>query len=494
MSTTTEVPLKVMAFNIWHGGRLDGSGDDLSAQNVAQLLEFVRSEDPDLLFLVETYGTGRQVEQALNRAQPAGRTFRGIQLTRQPDRPPDKDNLWLFTWLPVAQVHPIVTTGLLTSFNFGGAHLLLPDGSDLHAFTVWLHHLDSAVEATTQAVMEHALGLEPAATSDQIVAADHARRLPMAQVLLDRLRTQVPDDSATVILGGDFNTLSHLDWSAAHTHARGHGGLALDWPVMRKFEVAGFTDTYRHANPDPVSHPGDTQPGLTRRRAPARIDYVLTRGARVDVVGSSRRTRRLRQHRGGVLDRRYPFYSDHAALVTELVLGGPEPRPQGPPHPAEPPEPPPRAVPPPPAGRPVPAAEVSASATTATPGSDPALAVDDDPRTAWVVDEEVVRTGSDGPGLTLDLGRVRTLSAVRYQPPLCTRRGTILRYSLWAGTDGNAFTRVAAGDWIRDQLPDDIVLPDVPARWLRLVSHRSDGGAVAVAELTVFEGGPADGG
>lgn len=316
------LPLKVMAFNIWHGGRLDETDDESAAANVPQLVEFIGHEKPDLLFVVETYGTGHLIEQALNDSQPPERPFRGVQLTRQPDRPNNKDNLWLFSWLPVAEVYPMAVTGVLTTFNFGGARLELPDGTDLHAFSVWLHHLDDPIRPTAQAVLERVPGLQRSTTAEQIVATDHLHRRPMATELLDRLRALVPDESATVILGGDFNTLSHVDWSADYASLPGHGELVLDWPVMKGFEAAGFTDTYRHANPDVARHPGDTRPGRARTYAPSRIDYILTRGERLRVVSSSPRARRLPHHRHGVLNELHPFYSDHAAVVTELVVRG----------------------------------------------------------------------------------------------------------------------------------------------------------------------------
>lgn len=481
------MPLKVMAFNIWHGGRLDDPGDELVSENVAQLLEFFRSEDPDVLFVVETYGTGRSIEQTLNLSQPAGRRFRGIQLTRQPERPADQDNLWLYTWLPVAEIYPLIPTGVLTSFNFGGARVLLPDGTDVHAFGVWLYHLDDAVGPTTQAAVEHALGLEQTQTNQHIVATDLSRRLPMATALLDRLRAYVPDESSTVILGGDFNTLSHLDWSADHAQAPGHGGLVLDWPVMRMFELAGFTDSYRHANPDAARYPGDTKPGRARLHAPARIDYILTRGERVHVLGSSRRTHRLPHHRGGSLEELYPFYADHAAVVTELVIRGPGPGPaSGSPVGTEAPGQAPRIVPPVPDAELVPSAELAVSATGTRPGSAPEFAVDGDPRTVWVADG----TPRDGMhSLTIDLGRVRRLHVIRYQPPLDELSGLILHYSLSVSIDGETFVLASEGRWEPDQLPKDVHLPDVAARQVRLTSHASVGGCVAIAELAFFERG-----
>src|SRR5690606_7586176 len=121
-------------------------------------------------------------------------------------------------------------------------------------------------------------------TDQQIVDTDKRRRIGMATTLLEeRLPGYLAQDEsyaeAPVLLAGDFNTLSHLDWSARFANAPGHAGLVLDWPVTRMFTQAGFTDTYRWANPDAGRYPGRTwSPVNGFGYAPQRIDYILARG------------------------------------------------------------------------------------------------------------------------------------------------------------------------------------------------------------------------
>lgn len=63
-----------------------------------------------------------------------------------------------------------------------------------------------------------------------------------------------------VILGGDFNEPSHLDWTEATKDMRDHYGLVVPWDVSVILEKAGFKDAYRVKYPDPVTHPGLTCP------------------------------------------------------------------------------------------------------------------------------------------------------------------------------------------------------------------------------------------
>ena len=63
-----------------------------------------------------------------------------------------------------------------------------------------------------------------------------------------------------VLLGGDFNEPSHLDWTAATKDMRDHHGLVVPWNVSVMLEKAGYKDAYRVLFPDPVTHPGFTDP------------------------------------------------------------------------------------------------------------------------------------------------------------------------------------------------------------------------------------------
>lgn len=61
-----------------------------------------------------------------------------------------------------------------------------------------------------------------------------------------------------VILGGDFNEPSHLDWQADTKNMRSHNGLVVNWDCSVMLEKEGYKDTYRELYPNPVTHPGFT--------------------------------------------------------------------------------------------------------------------------------------------------------------------------------------------------------------------------------------------
>ena len=63
-----------------------------------------------------------------------------------------------------------------------------------------------------------------------------------------------------IILGGDFNEASHLDWTEATKNSYDHHGVVMKWRNTLELENAGFKDTYREVFPNPVTHPGFTFP------------------------------------------------------------------------------------------------------------------------------------------------------------------------------------------------------------------------------------------
>ncbi|GAA2349035.1 endonuclease/exonuclease/phosphatase family protein [Dactylosporangium salmoneum] len=73
---------------------------------------------------------------------------------------------------------------------------------------------------------------------------------------LSELRNGLSAAATTpVLLTGDFNAPSHLDWTAANSRC-GYG--AVQWPSSTAPANAGLTDSYRQAHPDPATSPGNT--------------------------------------------------------------------------------------------------------------------------------------------------------------------------------------------------------------------------------------------
>ncbi|MEV0993605.1 discoidin domain-containing protein [Nonomuraea sp. NPDC050202] len=481
-------PLRLMAWNLFVGGTINRQ--ETTGENLTQMIEYLNEVDPDVFFVVEAYGSGEKILDGLNAGRPADDRFSAVRLTTPEDYSANGDNLWLYTKLKIEKVYPRYADADISSFNLGGARLGLPNGDHVHAFSMWTWHDGWSPGDTHTAAIENLHGFARTKTDEQILQNDHQRRMAMGKAILQKaIPSFIGDDDAPVLMGGDLNALPYLDWTEQFANARGHGGLTLPWPYTKLYTDAGFIDTFRHANPDAGRYPGRTFSPLSGFTAtPGRIDYVWARGKDVRVLGSRTDVRRLPRHQGSRLDRPFPFYSDHGSVITDVLIRG---RGTGPDRPAVSEEPASaqdvwRAAP---AGVRVPPAELSATATTFKPGiGDPGNAVDGNPLTDY--HSYYPEVAPQPHYITVDMGKVRTLSAVRFQPKLRSNmNGTVLEGMVQISTDGTTFTDVKQVEWPRLTEPNDVDMNGVPARYVRLRVDYGMGGASALSEIIPYEAG-----
>ena len=64
----------------------------------------------------------------------------------------------------------------------------------------------------------------------------------------------------TILLAGDFNDGSHLDWTSSTKDQFDHNGTVVKWRNSVRLIDAGFSDDFRLIHPDPKTHPGSTWP------------------------------------------------------------------------------------------------------------------------------------------------------------------------------------------------------------------------------------------
>ena len=95
------------------------------------------------------------------------------------------------------------------------------------------------------------------AALEEILEMERTARLPPIRAYLPKLVTLV-EQHIPVFLTGDFNAPSHLDWTDAAVGSRPFLRYAVDWPVSRAVSEAGFKDSWRVVQPDPLTHPGLT--------------------------------------------------------------------------------------------------------------------------------------------------------------------------------------------------------------------------------------------
>jgi endonuclease/exonuclease/phosphatase family metal-dependent hydrolase len=283
------VDLRIMSFNIWYGGV------QVSQPEVIRIL---RESDADIVGLQEPDGQTAAIAAA------AGYPYVDLRrhiISRVPlfdpklgERSDTGQSVYPLAGLDADAPHvwAMVAPGKVVAL--GNLHLTSdPYGPDL---------------------------MRDGASMEEVLQGEADSRLaeidPYAAALEPLIKTGTP-----VIVTGDFNTPSHLDYTTAAIGLRPAMTAAVAWPVTLRMQAAGFTDTFRTAHPDPVARPGLTySPGfpfpVTRDgESLDRIDYVFAANATV------RGAMVLGEPENPDVDMGFEAWpSDHRAVIADLTV------------------------------------------------------------------------------------------------------------------------------------------------------------------------------
>ncbi|MEV6513373.1 HAD-IA family hydrolase [Streptomyces sp. NPDC051642] len=266
--------LRVLTWNLWLGG---SKVDDHRTKQLKAIAE----TGADVVGLQETGGTAaEELAEALGwHHHQAG------------------ENLGVISRHPITARFGDQDVGF---YGAAGVRIAVAEGREVD---LWTCHLDY----TPYGPYESAFDGLPAA---DLIAHEEVRLAQMRDAL-GRI-TEVADDAVPVVLVGDFNSPSHLDWPD------------VEWPVTKAAADAGLRDSYREVHPDPAADPGYTwspihpvnEDGSGRAEPQDRIDYVLHRGltvldSRTFVVGTP-------SPWPNVSGNCWP--SDHAAVLTVFAV------------------------------------------------------------------------------------------------------------------------------------------------------------------------------
>mgnify|MGYP001812717578 CR=1 FL=1 len=269
--------IKVMTWNIWHGGLHGTQADDFAEDtaNTINVLKVLLEESPDILLMQETYCCGMDI------AREAGYThsWRG------------SSNLSIHSKYPIVD-----TMKIFRPFNSHAA-VIDVEGTQLLCVNIWLHYLPDFFKDIQQ--------YDP----DSLIAGEGTTRLKEITAILHSVDSLAEATGLPVIMGGDFNSASHLDWVESTRDA--HYGKVVEWPVSKLMEERGFRDSFREVHPDPAQTLEGTWGFLNDDIISDRIDYIYYRGPEI----RSRDSRIVMDDPEGGF-----FNSDHRAILSLLEI------------------------------------------------------------------------------------------------------------------------------------------------------------------------------
>jgi len=273
---TANPQLKILSWNIWHGGHEFGENVGLE-----RVIDIIKSSQADIVGLIETYGSAEEIADSL------GYYFYLIS-----------SNLSIMSRYPITE-----TIHAFKPFNFGGAKIALSQNKELIFLNTWLHYLPDYCRNIEEGKM----------SATELIKDEGKTRHSELKQILKEVKTYIDNtDSIAVIMAGDFNSGSHLDWT---DHTKGlHNGYVIEWPESKEMINKGLKDSFHELNIDPLKDPGFTWSPLASSASNKygirdRIDYIYYKGSQLRPIESK------------VLDY-HPiiFPSDHAAVVTVFQL------------------------------------------------------------------------------------------------------------------------------------------------------------------------------
>jgi len=310
-------PLTVLTWNTMHYD-WDRQTEELKQARTRAMFEALRTSGADIVLVQETYGC-------------YDRFLKGL---------PGWHGALLGACNSVYSRYPIVKTyepyddGLMYGTTNGYAY-----GTSTKPFTFAVAEID--VEGQRVRACPIAMNWQPyCIRMPKTMSAEEAlkweaapqpnggrpRPLAMRKILESIADMRAEADEIPIVIGGDFNSQSHLDWTPATASLKEHAGRVIPWEVSRIMVEAGFVDTFRQMHPDPAKEYGTTYGWLSLGKPESainlRLDYLYALGRKLKTVSSETCTR-LYLKPYTYHGREYSLFpSDHGFLITRFELEG----------------------------------------------------------------------------------------------------------------------------------------------------------------------------
>jgi endonuclease/exonuclease/phosphatase family metal-dependent hydrolase len=288
-SAQNDQAICVMTFNLWQGG-------EEGKQPLEQSVKVIAAAKADLVGLQETGGLERDGKRPDNGRRIAEQL--GWNYFAQ------KDGTGIASRYKIARHSPAKL----------GICVQLPSGRDVWLFNIHFAHAPYQPYQLLKIPYADAPFIDGA---EQAVLEAHKARGRQVSALLADIKS-VRNPKSVILITGDFNEPSVLDWTDA-VHRAGRCPIPVRWPTTAAVLAAGFTDAYHQTFPDPLKRPGYTWTPITAVDDPKdrhdRIDFVFAgRAAKVsktEIVGERRES-------ADVLVTPYP--SDHRAVAATVTF------------------------------------------------------------------------------------------------------------------------------------------------------------------------------
>lgn len=228
--------LKVLQLNVWQDAtQVDGAFEAIADE--------VAAHRPDIVTLCEV------------------RDYHGIHFTDSLCRSLRGKGLLYYTCPSkdggILSRYPIVESGALDSVSINRA-VIDVEGRQMAVYAVHLDYTHYAcyLPRGYDGVTWKECPL-PAAVEEVLAQNDASQRPRQIRIMMRHAEKDI-EKGMPVVVGGDFNEPSWMDWQADTKDLYDHHGFIVPWTTTRLLHEAGYHDAYRTVYPSAVTHPGFT--------------------------------------------------------------------------------------------------------------------------------------------------------------------------------------------------------------------------------------------
>lgn len=234
----------VLQMNLWHGGTKVPNG----YQGIVDVLDQINA---DVVFLCEIRDGNKFINNVLNDLKTKGKLYYGETLGMDIGilskfKP---DSIRKCSIDPENKARPMLK--MIATINgqpvsFYSCHL---------DYTHYECYMPRGYSGTTWKKIDN-----PIINENMVLEANRQSfRDESIQAFIQEVKEDIKQ-GRPVIMGGDFNEPSHLDWQADTKNLWDHNGAIIRWDCSVLLYEAGLKDVYREKYPNPVKYPGFTFP------------------------------------------------------------------------------------------------------------------------------------------------------------------------------------------------------------------------------------------
>uniref|UniRef100_A0A7E4VIV0 Endo/exonuclease/phosphatase domain-containing protein n=1 Tax=Panagrellus redivivus TaxID=6233 RepID=A0A7E4VIV0_PANRE len=293
--------LRAMTFNLWLAG-------DNVVGGAYKIAKHIRIVDPDVVALQEVqYKT--TLDELLDKLGPG---YSGFAIHESPD-----SNIAIIT------KHLIDYSSMVHTVESIGFKITLSESNkSIHFYSLHLDHKSYGPYAANFKNVKN-ISIIERGERVRIRNVENLVALPEFQAHV----AEAKEGGTPLIMAGDFNSPSHLDWTDAAKHL--HGDWVIDWPASKLLtEKAHLKDSFREVHPNILQNPGTTWSTVHQsfsddwdRLIPEvydRIDFILYNSPKLIPVDSYTYSGNL-PLMPQPFQRYNDYPSDHYAVITDFM-------------------------------------------------------------------------------------------------------------------------------------------------------------------------------